>query len=110
MFNTQITSKVYELRELLINSPEYKKVKEQEKLMEEKCHELLIKYNQLFEEYNQALKYKDYGSDVNKAQKLLHQCKIELDDNVYVREYKVAYKEMNDLLSNIQNIIFDKII
>ena len=110
MFNTEITAKVYKLKELLINSKEYKDVKEKEKLMEDNCTTLLIKYNHLFNEYNQALRFKDYGSDVGKIQKELNICKLELDNNEYVKEYKKAYKIMNRLLKEIQNIIFENLI
>ena len=110
MYNTKILSKVYELKERLLNSTEYKLVKEKEMLMEEKCANLLIKYNHLFNEYNNALRFKDYGSDVNAAQRQLHECKIELDENVYVREYKEAYKRMDSLLKSIQKNLFNGII
>lgn len=110
MYNTEITSKVYELKQLLINSKEYKEVKEKEKLMEDNTMELLTKYNYLFNEYNEALRFKDYGSDVNKAQKELNEAKLELDNNKYVKEYKQAYKRMNKLLKEIQNTIFNGII
>lgn len=107
MYNTEITSKVYKLKELLMNSKEYKAVKEKEKLMEENCSNLLIRYNYLFNEYNEALRFKDYGGDVENKQKALNQFKIELDNNEYVKEYKRAYKDMNKLLNVIQSIIFD---
>ena len=110
MFNTDIISKVYELKELIMNSKEYKMVKETERLMEEKCSLLLIKYNNIFNEYNQALRFKDYGSDVSKVQKELNNVKLELDQNEYVKEYKKAYKNMNKLLNEIQNNMFKGII
>ena len=110
MYNTEITSKVFKLKELLLNSNEYKLVKEKEKLMEDNCSELLIKYNYLFNEYNEALRFKDYGSDVATKQKELNECKIELDNNEYVKEYKKAYKNMNKLLKQIQDIVFDGLI
>lgn len=110
MYNTEITSKVYKLKELLMDSKQYKEVKEKEKLMEENCSNLLIRYNYLFNEYNEALRFKDYGSDVESKQKELNQCKIELDNNEYVKEYKKAYNNMNKLLSEIQDVIFDGLI
>jgi len=110
MFTTEITNKVYELKEMLLNSNEYKLVKEKEKEMEEKCSNLLIKYNYLFNEYNEALRFKDYGSDVKGIQKELNKCKLELDSNEYVKAYKEAYKAMNKLLKDLQDIIFSKLI
>lgn len=110
MYNTEITSKVFKLKELLLSSNEYKLVKEKEKLMEDNCSQLLIKYNYLFNEYNEALRFKDYGSDVATKQKELNECKIELDNNEYVKEYKKAYKNMNKLLKQIQDIVFDGLI
>ena len=110
MFNTDITIKVYELKEKLLTSDKYVIVKEKEKQMEENCSDLLIRYNYLFNEYNEALRFEKYGSDVNAIQKKLAECKLELDSNKYVKEYKKAYKEMNDLLRDIQGIIFNGII
>lgn len=110
MFNTEITSKVYELKEMLLNSREYKDTKQAEKIMEEKCSNLLIRYNHLFNEYNEALRFKDYGSDVSGIQKELKKCKIELDKNEYVISYKKAYKEMSKLLKQLEETIFDGII
>ena len=110
MINTEILAKVYELKEKLINSDEYKKVKNTEKEMEEKCSSILIKYNYLFDEYNNAIRFINYGSDVESVQKQLAACKLELDNNEYVKEYKKAYKDMNVLLKRLENIIFDGII
>ena len=69
-----------------------------------------IAYNNIFNEYNQALRFKDYGSDVSKVQKELNNVKLELDQNEYVKEYKKAYKNMNKLLNEIQNNMFKGII
>ena len=110
MYSTEITAKIYKLKELILNCQEYKEVKEKEKLMEDKCGNLLIKYNYLFNEYNEALRFKDYGSDVESKQKSLYECKKELDDNIYVKEYRKAYKKMNVILKNIENILFEGII
>ena len=110
MFNTEITSKIYQLKELLVNCKEYKDVKEKERLMEDNCSELLIKYSNLINEYNQALRFKDYGSDIKTKQIELNKIKIQLDNNEYVRSYKKAYKTMVKLLEKIEDIIFEKII
>ena len=95
MINTLILAKVYELREALLKSDEYVKVKESENIMEEKCSSLLIKYNNLFDEYNQAIRFVKYGSNIEMIQKELARVKLELDNNEYVKDYKNAYKEMN---------------
>ena len=110
MNNTQVLIKAYELKEKILDSSEYKNVKEKEKEMEEKCSMLLIKYNNLFNEYNQALRFEKYGSDVNVARQELAECKLELDNNQYVKEYREAYKEMEIKLKEIEKIIFEKII
>lgn len=108
--NTEVISKVYELKEYILESQEYKKVKKAEKIMEEKCADLLVKYNYLINEYNNALRFKDYGSDVEGAQRALYECKKELDDNIYVKGYKDAYKCINKYLKQIQENIFKGII
>ena len=110
MINTEIIAKVYELKEKLINSKEYKLVKDKEKLMEEKANELLTRYNYLFNEYNEAKRFENYGGKVKEYQKLLADTKLELDRNEYVIEYRKAYKDMEQVLSNIQDILFKDII
>ena len=108
MFNSEILAKVYELKEELLKSREYSLVKEKEKIMEEKCSLLLLKYNNAFNEYNEALRFKEYGSDIEGKQKILNE--IKLDTNVYVKEYKNAYKDMTKLLKDIEGNIFKGII
>ena len=106
MLDTKILELTYDLKELLVNSYEYKDVKTKEKLMEENCSELLIKYNYLVNEYNNALRFEKYGSDVTKARKELADFKFILDSNEYVKAYNEAYKKMNKLLSKLESIIF----
>ena len=79
MLDTRILELTYELKEKLINSDEYKLVKEKEKIMEEKCSNLLIRYNYLMDEYNNAIRFEKYGSDVDRARKSLANAKLELD-------------------------------
>lgn len=110
MYDTDILKKVFELKELLISCEEYKNVKTKEHEMEEKCSFLLLEYNKLFEEYNEALRFKNYGSDVEGAQAKLHECKKILDENQYVIEYRNSYKDINKLLKEIEKIIFKGII
>ena len=110
MFNSEILSKVYELREKLKDSNEYRLVKEKEKIMEEECSMLLIKYNNAFNEYNEALRFKDYGSDIESKQRILNEIKIELDNNKYIKDYKAAYKDITKLLKGIEAEIFKGII
>ena len=100
MLDTEILSLTYELKEMIINSKEYKDVKEKEKIMEEKCVSLLIKYNNLVDEYNNAIRFEKYGSDVNKVQKALHECKIELDTNEYVKDYG-HYEYDGEIIPNV---------
>ena len=110
MMDTEILGLTYELKEMLLNSKEYKLVKEKERLMEENCGMLLIKYNNLVDEYNNAVRFEKYGGDVEGTRKRVFDCKLELDQNEYVKEYNKAYKDMNKLLLSLQDIIFDGII
>ena len=109
MFDTKITGKVYDLKEMLLNSREYMLVKEKEKEMEEKSSTLLLEYNYLFNEYNQANRFKDYGANVVGIQQKLNKCKEKLDNDYYVKEYKKAYKQMQKLLNELQDVIFEGI-
>ena len=110
MMDTEILGLTYELKEMLLNSKEYKLVKEKERLMEENCGMLLIKYNNLVDEYNNAVRFEKYGGDVEGTRKRDFDCKLELDQNEYVKEYNKADKDMNKLLLSLQDIIFDGII
>ena len=110
MYATEILTKVFALKEMLINSSEYKLVKEKEEEMEEKCSFLLLEYNRLFEEYNEALRFEKYGGDVNGSRVKLHEVKKLLDDNHYVKKYRNAYKNIDKLLKELEEIIFKGII
>lgn len=110
MVNTSVIAKVYELKEKLINSDEYKIVKEKESIMEDKCAILFIKYNNIFNEYKEALRFEKYGSDVSKVQKELALVKKEIDDNSYVKEYRLAYKKMRKLLNMLETTLFENLI
>ena len=110
MDTTEILAKVYELKESILDSKEYKDVKEKERLMEENCSALLIEYNHLFEEYNNALRFEKYGSNLSDIQKKLHECKLRLDTNPYVISYRDAYKHMQEILNEIQNTMYKDII
>lgn len=106
MLDTKILELTYELKDKILESEEYKLVKEKERLMEENCVQLLIKYNSLMDEYNNSIRFEKYGSDIEFSRKKLAECKLELDTNEYVKEYKQAYKNMNKMLSDIEKSVF----
>ena len=110
MYNTLIISKIYELKELITSSKEFSDIKEKEKNMEEKSGMLLIKYQRLIDEYNNALRFSKYGSNVEIAKKELYECKNELDHDENIKSYKQAYKTMKLLLKGIEEQLFSGII
>ena len=100
-----------ELNEKIKESKEYKEVKEKEKKMldDEQTFKLLIKYQKLQEEYNDALRFSDYGSNVESIRKELAAVKYEVDTNPLVVEYNDSYKVLNELFNEITNIVLKEI-
>ena len=92
------------LHDLLLDTSQYKRLKEiEKKMLDDKIASSLIsKYQELVEKY---------GTDKSQNNlKLMHQAKLEMDQNELVIEYKKAYKEYQILLSNITDIVFKDII
>ena len=111
MDNSEILTKVFELKDKIVNSFLYTNLKEKEKRMldDEECFKLLSLYQEKQTEYNEAKRFEKYGSDVNKASKELSEIKIKVDSNKFVKEYNEAYKLMCKELKKIEKIIFKDI-
>ncbi len=109
---SEILKETFELKDKILNSAEYKTLKEKEnKMMNDKeCILLLNKFERAKEEYNNAKRFENYGSDVVSAQKLLSSVKTELDNNELVKEYNEAFKHMKKIIKNIEGAIFEGII
>lgn len=110
--NSEILAKVFELKEKMINSDIYKELKNKERKMidDRECFALLNAYQLSQDKYNEAKRFEKYGGRVKEAQKELSEVKKKVYENVYVKEYNCAYKQMLKELNEIERIIFKDII
>lgn len=103
----QIQSLAFELRELLLESNEYKKVKEIEKRLLDKEWNLITDFKKAEQDYNDSIKYgyyeEKYLTNLQKSKEILY-------SNPLTREYFDALKEMNKLLHEISEGIFKDIV
>lgn len=111
MSNSNILLMTFELKEKILNSDEYKSLKEKESKMlkNRECIILLSEFEKVKEEYNQAKRFEKYGSNIEVVQKKLSDIKYKVDTNELVKEYNKAYKTMKRNLKEIENIIFKDI-
>lgn len=112
MCNSEIISMAYELKDRILDSELYKRLKESEKKMleDEKCSALLQQYQHIKDEYDNAKRFEKYGGNVEFFQKKLSEIKYKVDENEFVKEYNLIFKKMQSELSEIENIIFKDII
>ena len=112
MQQQDIFALAYELQSEIVNSDLYKEVKEKENKMlgDQATFMLLNKYQTAQEEYNEALRFKDYGGNVKEKQLEMYKIKLEVDANPLVRSYNEAYKRLSDLLDKIEKTIFKGLI
>lgn len=96
----EIYTLAFKLHDLLLDSKEYLKLKEKEKLMldDKKTNKLIQKYHEL------EVLYNENKSSNNLT--LLHQIKLELDLNPLVKDYQKAYKEYQILIGQITDLVF----
>ena len=99
------------INESIKESIEYKNVKEAEKKMLEDSDTLILLtlYQQKQDEYNDALRFKEYGANVNKIKKELADIKYKVDINDYVKEYNSCYKKLKELLDKVSKNILESI-
>jgi len=100
-----------EINLIIKNSDEYIAAKEAETLMmnDAETVALLVKYQNKQKEYNDALRFEAYGSDVSKVRKELADIKYQVDTNKYVVEYNKCYKKVQEILDNVTKGILDEI-
>ena len=112
MNNSEILSLTYDLKDKIIESDLYKDLKEKEKKMleDEECMKLLISFENIKEEYEQAKRFEKYGSDLASVQKRLSEIKYMVDENELVKEYNLAYRRLKKKLKEIEKIVFKDII
>jgi len=90
----------YQLHDKLIESIEYKELKNAESIMlnDKLAKSLIDNYHKLQELYSS-----DKKEETNKK---LHQAKLEMDLNPLVIAYKLAYKNYQILVGNITDVVF----
>ena len=110
--NSEILSKVFELKHKIVNSDLYieMKNKEKEMLEDEECYKLLCSYQEFQSKYNEAKRFENYGSNVELAGKELSDIKIRVENNHFVKEYNECYKKMKKELKRIEKILFKDIV
>ena len=99
-----------EIKNIIIESDEYKAAKEAETKMinDPETIRLLSLYQQKQQEYNDALRFEEYGSDVETIRKQLAEIKLMVDSNVLVTEYNRKYKAVKEILDTAtKNILKD---
>lgn len=91
----------YKLHDELLNSKEYKNLKEKEHLMlsDSSLSELINSYHELL-----AKSYNDKSKELLKE---IHFIKLKLDENELVINYKKAYKAYQLLIANITEVAFN---
>ena len=91
----------YKLHDELLNSNEYKKLKEKEHLMlsDSSLKNLIDSYHELL--------LKSYNDKSKELLKEIDSIKLKLDENELVINYKKAYKEYQLLIANITEIAFN---
>lgn len=96
-----ITSLAFSLHDKLMESKEFKTLKEYETIMlnDESSKSLIDNYHHLQELYS-SLK-------TNEMQTKLHKAKLLMDENENVINYKKAYKEYQLLIGKITDLVFD---
>lgn len=112
MNNSEILSLTYDLKDKIIESDLYKNLKEKEKEMleDEECMKLLISFENIKEEYEQAKRFEKYGSNLVSVQKRLSEIKFKVDENERVKAYNLAYKRLKKKLKEIEKMVFQDII
>ena len=90
----------YKLHDELLNSNEYKNLKEKEHLM---LSDLSL--NKLINSYHELLA-KSYNDKSKELLKEIHSIKLKLDENELVINYKKAYKEYQLLIANVTEVVF----
>lgn len=100
----------YELKELIENDERFIHLSKIEKEMENDEEVMALSYNKdLKETYlSDALKHFPHGSkEVKRAHLELYRASEKLDNHPKVKEYLKAYKEVEDLLNEVNKVLFN---
>jgi cell fate (sporulation/competence/biofilm development) regulator YlbF (YheA/YmcA/DUF963 family) len=101
---------IKEIKSIIKDSEEYKAAKAAEEKMinDPTTIKLLTLYQQKQQEYNDALRFEEYGSDVETIRKQLADVKMLVDSNELVAEYNRLYAKVKEILDTAtKNILKD---
>ena len=101
---------IKEIKSIIKDSEEYKTAKAAEERMinDPTTIKLLTLYQQKQQEYNDALRFEEYGSDVETIRKQLAEVKMLVDSNELVAEYNRLYAKVKEILDTAtKNILKD---
>ena len=99
-----------EMKEAMKNDPRFILLNKLEKEVNENEEIMSLAYRKdlAITNYSDLLKiYNENAPEVEGARKALYQAKLALDNHPLIIEYNKAYKEVKDVLDNVNNIIFD---
>lgn len=103
MSQSEILDYVYKLADAIKNSEEYKLLIELKDDINTNLKDVLVKFDNAKEKYNEALKYGKYHPDLEKYQRELSKIKEELFTNELVSKYKKLEGLIQDKLDKIFN-------
>lgn len=77
-------------------------------LHEREVEEILSRYHQVLEEYQEVSKYKEYV-DISETKQKLMEIKKEVSKSKAIQEYYQRYHAINDLLDGVTKMIFENV-
>lgn len=105
--------RAYELKELMNEDPRFIRLLKAEKAMENNEEVMALSYNKDLKEtfLSDALKHFDsHSEEVKKARLELYRASERLDAHPLVKEYLKAYKEVEQVLEEINDILLKDVI
>ena len=103
----QLQNKILELRKILLDSEEYKDVKQKEENLLDTEIQLIMDFNNKQDAYNDAIKHGYFNETYTKELSL---SKEKLYNSKGAKEYFEALNKMNKLLHEISEDIFSNLV
>ena len=108
--NQSLLEKASKLKEEIDSHPEVQELERLNKLLndDEDVMRLCYKKDMCVTKYEDALRhFGDNSDETLRAQKALHQAKLELDKNPLVKQYNEQYKKVRKIYDRINEEIFN---
>ena len=108
--NQSLLEKASKLKEEIDSLPEVQELEKLNKLLndDEDVMRLCYKKDMCVTKYEDALRhFGDNSDETLRAQKALHQAKLELDENPLVKQYNEQYKKVRKIYDRINEEIFN---